>query len=361
VQRKSACVNFRAIMLGLQVLQQRPFFNSTDLPSGYIFNPLARTLGTLPSSPVSPPQCPHCGGYANCFTEYTFASSGWRCNFCAADNTSDEPLRQDAPHVQHRDFDQLMSAGAVAEASGAVWPSTVFLLVDASLDEDLLAEVVDASKALLQRLPPTAHVALIALSSCVSIFDLGSSDADAAHVARAIVAPGPERPSEAMLARLRASCTAAVAPVQACWDRACAALDSLRPYHHAQASRQRPRCVGAAFEAALLLHAATKSSTHGRALGGARVVAMLGGPATVGPGSVSARVLDGAGTSADQFAKVEAEQFVGDLAERMAAAGTPATSVPGCYSIWQANCRAAQAARAATWSCLDRFAFEYLQ
>jgi hypothetical protein len=305
--------------LRLQVLQQKAFFNSTDLPTGYLFSPLAIPLGMVPHDTSPPPQCPHCGGYANLYTQYTYPTSMWRCNFCAADNVSPTPLCPDAPHTQGVDVDHLPSADPAALSADAAWPSTVLLVVDMTLDEDLLEEVVCATKDLLLSLPPYTNIALITCDSCVTIFDLGGAAPVTSSEVRSVVLPGSEAPTAAMLTQLLASCTAAIAPVHKCLMLACHALDSLRPYQHALLSRLRPRCVGAALEAALLLHQGHVRAAVGMQGGSTRVVTMLGGPVTQGPGSVPPAVLDGVGTAADEFVRLEAERFVSGLAARMEA------------------------------------------
>jgi Sec23/Sec24 trunk domain/Sec23/Sec24 zinc finger len=325
----------------LQVLQQRPFFNSTDLPTGFLFAPLATPLGLVPWTQAPPPQCSHCGGYASKFTEYTYASSSWRCNFCGAEirDNRDEPLQPDAVYEQQADYDCIPTSDAAALSAASAWPTMVMLIIDASLDEDLLADVVAATKALLQALPPATHIALITLSSCVSVAELGTSQQGAGACAQCTVLPGTEVPTERMIAQLRSCSSGAVAPVADCMAQARAVLDSLRPHHHAQPSRERPRCLGAALQAALLLHAAHKASDamSAAAQGQARVVAMLGGPVTVGPGCVPLASLDGVGTAGDEFARGEANKFVNGLAERMADAGVHMEQMIGtddlCYLI----------------------------
>jgi hypothetical protein len=309
----------------MQVLQQKPFFNDTELPTGFLFSPLAAPLSSAAHDSTALPQCPHCGGYANCFTEYTFSSSSWRCDFCGTVNTSSVPLRSDASHVHHLDVDHLPSADPAYLSADRSWPSTVILVIDATLDSDLLTEVITASKNLLQTLPPTINLTIIACSSSVTIFDLAAStpvdapDPQPATVPTYVL-PGATQPTVPMLKHLLSISAGLFAPISACIMHACTALDSLRPYHSMLPQRARPRCIGSAIECMLLLH--RLRHTTGRTPGTSRAVVLLGGPCTVGPGTVPLAVLDGAGSAADEFARMEAEKYVQEIASALVGAGT---------------------------------------
>lgn len=326
----------------MQVLQQRAFFNSTDLPTGFLFSPLAQPVGSQPCSSDAVPQCIQCGGYANVYTEYTYATASWRCNFCGHGSTSEVPLVQDAVHAQHADFDVIpWHARAALEQQPQLpaWPDHVLLVIDATLDEDLLADVVSGAQALIHTLPPETHLSLLSCDSCVSVFDLSagahSIGAPAAaapqDTVRSVVLPGSEAATAAMATRLLVACPGAIAQVSTCAELACAALATIRPYQHARAARERGRCLGPALEATLHLcqqhrqRAGAFSSDAGGTPAGplpaARVVAVLGGPATAGPGTVPTAVLDGAGTAAQIHARAEADASVRLLAARMAEAG----------------------------------------
>jgi len=106
----------------------------------------------------------------------------------------------------------------------------------------------------------------------------------------------------------------------------CAALDSLRPLHTLNVPRGRPRCTGAAMDAARLVYHAYMDARiiELPSEPTVRVMTMLGGPCTRGPGSASMDIVDAGTASAegvDQFLMLEAEKFVGSLAAGMHDAG----------------------------------------
>jgi hypothetical protein len=269
----------------------------------------------------------------NCFTEYTFSASSWQCNFCGSENISSTPLRPEAPHVHHVDVDHLPTADPAYLSADSAWPETVMLVIDATLDSDLLSEVISAAKSLLQMLPPTINLTIIAFSSSITVFDLAASapvdtpDPQPATVP-AYVLPGATRPTPAMMERILTTSAGLFAPISACIMHACVALDSVRPYHSSLPLRARPRCIGAAIESTLLLHGLKHSpgSMHGTC----RAVVLLGGPCTAGPGAVPLAVLDGAGSAGDEFARMEAEKYVQDIASALAGAGAALLSVDFC-------------------------------
>jgi Sec23/Sec24 trunk domain len=135
----------------------------------------------------------------------------------------------------------------------------VSLVIDATLDEDLLEEVVEACKVLLYRLPPSTLVSLIAFDSAVTLFELANLSTELPGPAQSWVLPGDAQATPAMLQRLCASASALLAPVGTCIHAACAALDTLRPLHNTLKSRARPRCIGAALVATLGVYSAIPS------------------------------------------------------------------------------------------------------
>lgn len=74
----------------MQVLQQRAFFNSSDLPVGYLFDPLAVPVNHLPTLPAVPHTCSACGAYVNPYTTINCGANRFHCNFCGKSNLYDE-------------------------------------------------------------------------------------------------------------------------------------------------------------------------------------------------------------------------------------------------------------------------------
>jgi hypothetical protein len=158
------------------------------------------------------------------------------------------------------DFDYLPSDTDAALSSRSCWPAVVYVVIDATLDSDLLEEVVEASKALLHRLPPATLISLVAFDSAVTLFELVPVATDVEQLPDAVlpaqswVLPGDARATAAMVQRLCASAGDLIAPVGACMHVACAALDALRTLHRLVRTRERPRCIGAALAAVLSVH-----------------------------------------------------------------------------------------------------------
>lgn len=157
----------------------------------------------------------------------------------------------EAPFKQCEDFDFLPAATESALSSEQCWPELVSLVIDATLDHDLLEEVVAACKVLLHRLPETTLVTLLAFDSAVTIFELASPTQTPGlpGPVQSWVLPGDAQATPAMLQRLCAASSGLIAPVGVGLHNACAALDTLRPVHHTLKPRVRPRCIGAALAA----------------------------------------------------------------------------------------------------------------
>lgn len=309
----------------MQILQHRPHFNNTDLPTGFLFSPLSTALGSIPHSPEAPPQCNTCGAFANMYSTFQHSVSSWVCNFCDSTSVYTPGFPIDAPCLHAPDFDVLPAGASAALLDAHSWPDVAFLLIDATLDDDLLEEVTDACKDLVHRLPPSTLVSLIAFDSAVTLCDLR---APAAAPTNSWVLPGDTRSTPAMLQRLTASCEGFIAPISTCMHALCAALDSLRPLHTLNVPRARPRCTGAALDAARLVYNAYMDARIIEVPPGptVRVMTMLGGPCTRGPGSASIDIVDGgtaAADGADQFLMIEAEKFVAALARDLHDAGAP--------------------------------------
>lgn len=235
----------------LQVLGQRSFFNNTDLPTGFLFSPLSTPLGEIPHCAEPPPQCNTCGAFANKFSEYDHASTAWICNFCGSGCAHPHGLPADAPFKHCEDFDFLPAATEAALSGEQCWPALVSIVIDATLDEDLLEEVVEACKVLLHSLPATTLVSLLAFDSAVTIFELvpPNQSAELLGPAQSWVLPGDAQATPAMLQRLCATSSGLIVPIGTCIQTACAALDTLRPLHRNLKPRARPRCIGAALAA----------------------------------------------------------------------------------------------------------------
>lgn len=270
------------------------------------------------------------------YCTFQHSVTSWVCNFCGSTSVYSAGFSPDSPCVTSPDFDVLPADASSALLDAHTWPNIIFLLIDATLDEDLLEEVTEASKDLIHRLPPSTLISLITFDSAVTLYDLSQDSATSSTTTSAWVLPGDTRATPAMLQRLTAACERFIAPVDTCVNALYAALDSLHPLHMLHVPRARPRCTGAALEAARLVYGAYMDARiiEVPREPTIRVMTMLGGPCTRGPGSASVDVVDSGGASADgadQFLMLEAQRFVGELAAGLHDAGaTPSrhTSLP---------------------------------
>lgn len=133
-----------------------------------------------------------------------------------------------------------------------------------------------------------------------------------------------------------------VAPVHACLPALREAVESLRPAPARPGSgqRDRARCFGVAVEVGLALLQRERGGAAGvrqQYRGVGRLVTILGGPITAGPGTVPPEVIDGEEHPEYEFAASEAKAYVGLLtraAERaevavdILSAGLAAVNVP---------------------------------
>lgn len=248
----------------------------------------------------------------------------------------------------------LPGAPDAAGSGGASAGAPLVIVLDASLDATELADARASLEAAMEALPVAQPVALLTFGASVAAHELAASAAGVASCAE--VLPGgagaPAGPRRArLLARLLARRGAArfVAPLAHAGPALSAALASLRPFRPAAApASDRPRCVGAALEAALALvdawHADGLEATEAAggddeltnsgpaqpppaACGAAwrgvlrrgRVLLLLSGPANAGPGGAP-RARDGGDAGAAAAADAAYWAALGDA---FAAASLP--------------------------------------
>lgn len=328
----------------MQVLQHRPHFNNTDLPTGFLFSPLSSPLGSIPHSPDVPPQCVQCGAFCNMYCTFQHSVSSWVCNFCGSTNVSSPGIPTESPFLQALDYDVIPAHVSPDVLEDHTWPNGIFLLIDCTLEQDLLDEVIEACKDLISHLPLSTLVSLITFDSTVTLYDLASSSPDGSSAISSWVLPGDTQATPAMLQRLRASCEGLIAPVSTCMPGLLGALSALRAVHTLHVPRARPRCTGAALDAARLVYGAYLDA-HIIDIppdASVRVMTLLGGPCTRGPGSASMDVVDSAAAAAkgaDQFLMLEAERFVGELASGLQHAGVSLSSPFFCRSMAEGACK----------------------
>ena len=173
---------------------------------------------------------------------------------------------------------------------------TYVFVIDTTIRQRDLAEMQAAVVHAVQSMQDNDHVGLVAFDGVVKVFDFSTEDCGSAHVL-----PGVSSPSQAELNALGASGAQLTAPVHTCASTLVAIVKSLKPpVRQASRAKGKLRCVGAAIETAVALAAACAQKgatasfsglhTSGQylAAGKERVLVLLGGPPTCGPGVAEA-------------------------------------------------------------------------
>jgi protein transport protein SEC23 len=171
---------------------------------------------------------------------------------------------------------------SVSESSMA---APVVLLIDDSLDEEHLTQLQDSLHTFLDSLSPATRIGIVTYGRTVAVFDLSESG-----VAAADVLPGDSSLNQDLKQMLIYGTGVYLAPVHACLLIAHSIISALRPYRGGLAEATRERCCGTAVEVvlALIQGPATELpvNTSKRSGGRSRVLLCVGGPTTLGPGSL---------------------------------------------------------------------------
>ena len=166
--------------------------------------------------------------------------------------------------------------------------STYIFVIDTTIRQRDVADMQAAMVSAVQAMSPSDHIGLVAFDGVVKVFDLSVEGCASAHVL-----PGHASPSQRDLNVLGASGAVVTAPVHACAAAVVAIVKSLRPpARKPSRAKGQLRCLGPAIETSIAIAAASRKtdSTPSAAAGLApssanhRVMVLLGGPATAGPG-----------------------------------------------------------------------------
>lgn len=161
----------------------------------------------------------------------------------------------------------------------------VVLLIDDSLDEEHLAQLQESLHTFLDSLYPGTRIGIVTYGRTVAVFDLSESE-----VAAADVLPGDSSLSQELKQMLIYGTGVYMAPVHACLAIAHSIISSLRPYRGGSPEEKRERCLGTAVEVVLALIQGPATDlpvgSSKRSGGRSRVLLCVGGPTTLGPGSL---------------------------------------------------------------------------
>ncbi|QCE13067.1 protein transport protein SEC23-like [Vigna unguiculata] len=287
----------------------------TKVESSKCVIPLAATVALIRPHPdiprlqYAPLRCKTCSSALNPFARVDFTAKIWICPFCYQRNHF-------PPHyhaISETNFPgelypHYTTVEYILPLSNSLNPSPVFLFL---LDTCLIEEEIQFLKSALRRaiglLPDNALVGFVSFGTQVQVHELGFSDMSKVYVFRG----SKEIPADQVLDQLGLSTagrrphkapvgiagpgagglpgsgiTRFLLPASECEYTLNALLDELQTDQWPVPPGRRPaRCTGVALSVAAGLLSACTPGT------GARIIALVGGPCTEGPGAIVSKDL----------------------------------------------------------------------
>jgi len=319
---------------------------------GALYTPL-RSIEGLPSVPYEPVRCKGCVSVLNPYARVDFTGKArpahprprpltarargaqiWICPFCHTRNHF--PAHYAGISEQQLPAELFPAYTTLEyELSRPPAPAPAYLFVlDTVLDEGELAAAKAALQQALALLPESARVGLVTFGAHVQVHELGFAECAKSYVFRGSKEHTPEAVCEQLGLPRRgraappgaqqpdAAAARFLLPLSECEFALTSALEELQRDSFPPAPDQRPaRATGAAV--------AVGAALLGAVLGGgpARLVLLVGGPATEGGGAIVAKELAEPVRSHKDIAKDSApnhkkgRRFYEDLAGGLAAAG----------------------------------------
>ncbi|XP_057429430.1 protein transport protein SEC23 E-like [Lotus japonicus] len=276
--------------------------------------PLAATVAVIrphpdiPRLPYSPLRCKTCTSALNPFARVDFTAKIWICPFCYQRNhfpphynAISETNLPGELYPQYTTVEYTLPPPH-SDPSSSSSSSPVFLFL---LDTCLIAEEIGFLKSALSQaielLPDNALVGFISFGTQVQVHELGFSDISKVYVFRG----SKDIPKDQILEQLGLASASASArrpqkvapssnslvsrflmPASDCEYTLNALLDELQTDQWPVPPGRRPaRCTGVALSVAAGLLSACNPGT------GARIIALVGGPCTEGPGTIVSKDL----------------------------------------------------------------------
>ncbi|XP_020226888.1 protein transport protein SEC23 [Cajanus cajan] len=279
--------------------------------------PLAATVALIrphtdiPRLPYAPLRCKTCSSALNPFSRVDFTAKIWICPFCYQRNhfpphyhaISETNLPGELyPQYTTVEYNLPLSANSLS-------PSPVFLfLLDTCLIHDEILFLKSALRRAVGLLPDNALVGFVSFGTQVQVHELGFSDMSKVYVFRGnkdipadqvldqlgLSAPGrrphkggPVAASTAAAAAFpNSAITRFLLPASDCEYTLNSLLDELQTDQWPVPPGRRPaRCTGVALSVAAGLLSACTPGT------GARIITLVGGPCTEGPGAIVSKDL----------------------------------------------------------------------
>ncbi|KAG4376957.1 hypothetical protein GLYMA_18G003500v4 [Glycine max] len=285
----------------------------TKVESSKCVIPLAATVALIrphpdiPRLPYAPLRCKTCSSALNPFSRVDFTAKIWICPFCYQRNHFPPHYHAiSETNLPGELYPQYTTVEYILPLSNSLNPSPVFLFL---LDTCLIDEEIHFLKSALRRaiglLPDNALVGFVSFGTQVQVHELGFSDMSKVYVFRG----SKEIPAEQILDQLGLSAagrrpqkgapgiagaggfpnsgiTRFLLPASECEYTLNALLDELQTDQWPVPPGRRPaRCTGVALSVAAGLLSACNPGT------GARIVALVGGPCTEGPGAIVSKDL----------------------------------------------------------------------
>ncbi|KAL9332820.1 hypothetical protein ACSQ67_002430 [Phaseolus vulgaris] len=287
----------------------------TKVESSKCVIPLAATVALIRPHPdiprlqYAPLRCKTCSSALNPFARVDFTAKIWICPFCYQRNHF--PPHYNAiseTNFPGELYPQYTTVEYILPLSNSLNPSPVFLFL---LDTCLIEEEIQFLKSALRRaiglLPDNALVGFVSFGTQVQVHELGFSDMSKVYVFRG----SKEIPADQVLDQLGLSTagrrphktpagvpgasvgglpssgiTRFLLPASECEYTLNALLDELQTDQWPVPPGRRPaRCTGVALSVAAGLLSACNPGT------GARIIALVGGPCTEGPGAIVSKDL----------------------------------------------------------------------
>ncbi|XP_042407756.1 protein transport protein SEC23-like [Zingiber officinale] len=279
------------------------------VPVAASFSPI-RSSSSLTVLPYLPLRCrPPCAAVLNPFARVDFGAKIWICPICFSRNQFPSHYagisETNYPAELYAQCSTIEYAPPHIDAAAPPPPPPVFLFV---LDICLIEEELDFVKSAMRRaiglLPDHALVGFITFGTQVLLHELGFADLTKVYVFRGTkeitkeqvleqlglsfagvrhgsVAPGYPKGHQANALHPSTSVNRFLLPASDCEYTLNALLDELQLDRWPVEAGNRPlRCTGVALSVAAGLLGACIAGT------GARIIALIGGPCTVGPGMI---------------------------------------------------------------------------
>ena len=259
------------------------------VPVSCLYTPLKDIEG-IQMLEYNPIHCRSCKAILNPSCHIDFRFKAWRCPFCGSDNHFPQHYAQ---HITETNLPgELVKAYTTVEyvLPGAADKPVFLLVIDTCIEESELSEIKDSVQQALTLLPEDALVGLITFGRHVFVHELGSPGFPKAYVFKGDKPKTPAQIQEALkiinsndprAARNIQNLKKFLVPVADCEVNLNNILDDLQPdpFPAAQGTRTL-RCTGNAIDIAIgLLECLT-------GVRGSRIITMIGGACTFGPGKV---------------------------------------------------------------------------